>query len=92
MYIYVCVYMYIYIYICICLKSRLGEKSPNFLILTAGPRHSTDSSEWGAPASEGSRGLALHADIPVSAKKHFCKPLPCNPAAETALHPLIWWF
>ena len=32
--------------------------------------------------------------IPVSVKKTFvlCQPLPCNPAAETPLQPLIWVF
>ena len=30
--------------------------------------------------------------LPVSGKKTllFCKPLPCNPAAETTIQPLIW--
>ena len=30
--------------------------------------------------------------IPVSVKQTllFCEPLPCNPAAETALQPPIW--
>ena len=35
--------------------------------------------------------LILTLILPVSVKKSFlfCQPLPCNPAAETALKPLI---
>ena len=30
--------------------------------------------------------------VPDSVKKNACEPLSCNPAAETALHPLVWCF
>ena len=34
------------------------------------------------------------SEIPVSAKKTLllCKPLPCSPAAEIAIQPLVWSF
>ena len=38
------------------------------------------------------RAAAFVVFMPVSVKTTllFCKPLPCNPAVETAIQPLIW--
>ena len=46
-------------------------------------------SEDGWPESEAVRCVTV---LPASVRNAFpsCVPLPCNPAAEAALHPLIW--
>ena len=66
-------------------KSVLPEAGPRSLHGTA------------VPISVATRAAAKNMTyevVPVSVKRTFllCEPWPCNPAAETALQPLIWCF
>ena len=47
----------------------------------------------GAGAPLGPPAVCIASGTGVCEKTLFlCKPLPCNPAAETAVQPLVWWF